>query len=98
MRDPAGRPAVDIEHQDGVALVPSGGLAQDNAGEMFSPTQFGLDLLLPANFVASRSPSLKPVEDSVNTPCAWAPCTQPKAKSASAPERIEARICMTSPL
>ena len=50
--------------------MPSGGLVQDSAGETFSPTQFGLDLLLPANFVASRSPSLKLVDDSVNTPCA----------------------------
>src|SRR5262245_44659935 len=63
-------------------LVPSGGLLQDSAGETFSPTQFGLDLLLPAIFVASLSPSLKLVDDSVNTPCAlalWAPHRAPKA-------------------
>src|SRR5689334_16624160 len=63
-------------------LVPSGGLLQASAGETFSPTQFGLDLLFPAILVASRSPSLKLVDDNVNTPCAlafWAPHRAPKA-------------------
>src|ERR1043165_8984493 len=63
-------------------LVPSGGLLQDSAGETLSPTQLGLDLLLPAILVASRSPSLKLDDDSVNTPCAlalWAPQRAPKA-------------------
>src|SRR5690349_593549 len=63
-------------------LVPSGGLLQASAGETFSPTQFGLDLLFPAIFVASLSPSLKLVDDRVNTPCAlalWAPHRAPKA-------------------
>src|ERR1043166_5385749 len=63
-------------------LVPSGGLLQASAGETFSPTQFGLDLLLPAIFVASRSPPLKPADANANTPCApsfGAPHRAPKA-------------------
>src|SRR5277367_2820986 len=76
-------------------LVPAGGLDQESAGETLSPTQFGLVLLLPANFVASRSPSLKPDDDSVNTPCAPAGETL-KAASATAPARIEPRRNMTS--
>src|SRR5438105_2768695 len=40
-------------------FVPAGGLDQDNGGETFSPTQFGLDLLSPAFFFASGVPSLK---------------------------------------
>src|SRR5689334_13909997 len=78
-------------------LVPSGGLLQASAGETFSPTQFGLDLLLPAIFVASRSPSLKLVDDNVNTPCAltfWAPDRAPKA---TAKARIELFLNMTLP-
>src|SRR6202000_1045840 len=78
-------------------LVPPGGLDQFSAGEMFSPTQFGLDLLLPANLVASRSPSLKLGEVSVNTPCALAGETL-SATSATAPASIEPRRNMTSSL
>src|ERR1043166_3106555 len=78
-------------------LVPSGGLLQASAGETFSPTQFGLSLLLPAIFVASRSPSLKLVDDNVNTPCApafWAPHRAPKA---TVKARIELFLNMTLP-
>src|SRR5439155_814239 len=39
-------------------FVPAGGLDQDNGGETFSPTQFGLDLWSPAFFFASGVPSL----------------------------------------
>src|SRR5882724_7779635 len=78
-------------------LVPSGGLAQDNAGDMFSPTQFGLDLLLPAFFTASRSPSLKLGDDSVNAPCALACCVPQDRASARAPATIEPRKSMTTP-
>ena len=46
------------------------GFDHANAGEMFSPTQFGFDLLLPAFFVGIRAPSLKSGDESVNT--AWA--------------------------
>src|SRR5579859_3401901 len=77
-------------------LVPAGGLDQDSAGETFSPTQFGLDLLLPAFFTASRSPSLKLGEVSVNTPCALAG-EMLEATSATAPARIEPRRNMISP-
>src|SRR5204863_9626909 len=78
-------------------LVPSGGLLQDSAGETFSPTQFGLDLLLPAIFVASRSPSLKLVDDNVNTPCAaafWAPHSAP---TATVKAKIKLFLGMTLP-
>src|SRR5262245_19399576 len=70
-------------------LVPSGGLLQDSAGETFSPTQFGLDLLFPAIFVASLSPSLKLVDDSVNTPCALAFWAPHRAAKATVKARIE---------
>src|SRR5580700_4661623 len=76
-------------------LVPAGGLDQLSAGETFSPTQFGLVLLLPAFFTASRSPSLKLGEVSVNTPCALAGETL-KAARATAPARMEPRRNMTS--
>src|SRR4029077_2405544 len=76
-------------------FVPAGGLDHDSAGDTFSPTQFGLDLLLPAFFTASRSPSLKFGDDSVNTPCALAGETL-MATSATAPARIEPRRNMTS--
>src|SRR4051812_586143 len=78
-------------------LVPSGGLLQDSAGETFSPTQFGFDLLLPAIFVASRSPSLKLVDDNVNTPCAaafWAPHSAP---TATVKAKIELFLSMILP-
>src|ERR1700729_2554870 len=78
-------------------LVPAGGVGQFSAGETFSPTQFGLVLLLPAFFTASRSPSLKPGEVSVNTPCALASCVPHIAASATAPARSEPRKIMTSP-
>ena len=39
-------------------LVPAGRFVQDSGGETFSPTQFGLLLLLPAFFVGQRPPSL----------------------------------------
>src|ERR1700736_1284895 len=39
-------------------FVPSGGLDQDSGGDMFSPTQFGFDLSLPAYFLASAPLSL----------------------------------------
>src|SRR4029077_14058234 len=65
----------------------------------FSPTQFGLDLLLPAFFVARRSPSLKLGDDSVNTPCALAACEANRAATATEAARIEARRSMRfSPL
>src|SRR5258708_6771949 len=63
---------------------------------MFSPTQFGLALLLPAFFIDSRSPSLKLGEVSANTPCALASCTPQTAASATAPAKIEPRLNMTS--
>jgi hypothetical protein len=61
------------------------------AGDTFSPTQFGLALLLPAFFTANRSPSLKLGEDSVNAPCARASCAPHEDASASVPARIEPR-------
>ena len=70
MTDAAGRAALGIEHHKRIALGALGGFAQDSAGEIFSPTQFGLALLLPALLVGIRSPSLKADEDSVNTPSA----------------------------
>src|SRR5581483_608916 len=78
-------------------LVPSGGFDQFSAGDTFSPTQFGLDLLLPAFFTASRSPSLKLGEDRVNTLWALAGATL-KAANATAPARIEPRRNMISPI
>src|ERR1700694_4151444 len=64
---------------------------------MFSPTQFGLALLLPAIFTASRSPSLKSGDDRVKAACALASCEPQNAASASALARIEPRKSMTSP-
>src|ERR1700752_3347898 len=78
-------------------LGPSGGLLPDRVGDTFSPTQFGLDLLFPAIFVASLSPSLKLDDDRVNTPCAlalWAPHTAPKATLKA---RIKFFFSMTLP-
>jgi hypothetical protein len=75
-------------------LVPSGGLAQENAGETFSPTQFGLDLLLPAFFTASRWPSLKSGEVSMNAACARASRAPQDAASAMARARMELRRSM----
>src|SRR5262245_60829247 len=78
-------------------LVPSGGLLQDNAGETFSPTQFGLDLLLPANLVASLSPSLKAGDVRVNTDCALALWAAPRAPKATAAARAKLFLNMTLP-
>jgi hypothetical protein len=44
-------------------LVSGGGFDHDNAGETFSPTQFGLLLLLPTYFLSRTVPSLN--EDDV---------------------------------
>src|SRR5579871_2082279 len=66
-------------------LVPSGGLVQASEGEMFSPTQFGLDLLA-ACLMGSAPPSLKLEDDSVNAPAALAlliPETAAIAKAAA---------------
>src|SRR5262249_58208945 len=63
---------VGMEHRRGVALGAGGGLDHDSAGEIFSPTQFGFCLLLPAFLVARRSPSLNDGDVIVNTPCALA--------------------------
>src|SRR5262245_4414421 len=78
-------------------LVPSGGLLQASAGETFSPTQFGLDLLFPAIFVASRSPSLKLVDERVKTPCALALWAPHRALRATVKARIELFLNMTLP-
>src|ERR1700684_1321853 len=79
----------------GWGALRAGGLDQLSAGETFTPTQFGLVLLLPANFVANRSPSLKLGEVSVNAPCALAGETLQCAR-ATAPARMEPRRNMTS--
>src|ERR1700722_6177853 len=65
---------------------------------MFSPTQFGLALLLPAFFVASRSPSLKSGDDSVKAPVALACWAPHKALNATAPAKIVPRPNMLAPL
>src|SRR5450756_555937 len=72
-------------------LVPSGAFDHDSVGDMFWPRQFGLALLLPAFFSASRSPSLKSGDDSVNAPCARASRAPHNAASASMPAKIELR-------
>src|SRR5882757_11219787 len=65
--------------------MPSGGLAQASGGDTFSPTQFGLALLLPAFFTANRSPSLKLDEEIVNGSAAYAAvCARQKAAAAAA--------------
>src|SRR5882757_5913743 len=66
--------------------MPSGGLAQASGGDTFSPTQFGLALLLPAFFSASRSPSLKLDEEIVNGSAAWAVCARQRTATAAAVE------------
>src|SRR5712671_5870480 len=53
-------------------VVPAGTLVQDNGGETLSPTQFGLDLIAPAFFFASKAPSLNEDDVIVNTACAFA--------------------------
>src|SRR5580698_5903761 len=65
---------------------------------MFSPTQFGLDLLLPANFVASRSPSLKAADVRVKAACALAACEPHRPASATVTARMEPRKSMLFPL
>src|SRR5205085_12309022 len=63
----------------------------------FSPTQFGLDLLLPAILVASRSPSLKLDKDKLNTPCALAPWAPHRAPKATVKARIKFFLSMALP-
>src|ERR1700676_3145467 len=53
-------------------LVPTGGFFHSSGGEMFSPTQLGLDLSLPAFFTASLPLSSKLGEDSENSSAAMA--------------------------
>src|SRR5437764_10122974 len=53
-------------------LVPSGGLTHDSCGDTFSPTQFALFgalALLLASFTGNIWPSLKVVDEIVNTFC-----------------------------
>src|SRR5262245_41744680 len=72
---PGGRPS-GSNISSARLLVPAGRFDHDSSGEIFSPTQFGFDLLLPAILVCSRSPSLNDFDVIVNTPCAcalWAP-------------------------
>src|ERR1700760_458784 len=79
-------------------LVPSGTPLHDRAGEMFSPTQFGLDLLLPAFLTASRPPSLKSGDDSVKAAWALALCAPPTAASVTAKAKVRLRTSMKSPM
>src|SRR5690349_8867835 len=73
--------ALGVDHQQGIALVPAGGLAQDSGGETFSPTQFGLDLFAPAFFFAINVPSLKAGDVKVNGSAASAGATEsPRAR------------------
>ena len=55
------RPALRIEHQKSKALS-AGRRVRPGSGEIFSPTQFGFCLLLPAILVANRSPSLNDLD------------------------------------
>src|SRR5450756_2521932 len=90
MTPPGGRPSGSTIRRAKL-LVPSGAFDHDSVGDMFSPMQFGLALLLPALFSASRSPSLKSGEDSVNTPCARASLAPHEAASASMPAKMNLR-------
>ena len=74
--------------------MPAGGLAQANGGEMFWPTQLGLDLLSPAFFTASRSPSLKADEDSVKGSAAWA-AWAPSATAAASRMVLSEFMCFS---
>ena len=51
-------------------VVPAGTFVHARGGDTFSPTQFGLLLLSPAFFFASKAPSLKADEVIVNTSAA----------------------------
>jgi hypothetical protein len=65
-------------------VVPAGAFDHANGGDTLSPTQFGLVLLAPAFFFASKVPSLKADEVIVNTSAAWAlPASNSKAAPAA---------------
>src|ERR1700686_541501 len=63
-------------------FVPAGGFFHSSGGEMFSPTQLGLDLSLPACFTASLPLSSKLGEDSENSSAAMALALIPRQNKA----------------